>query len=309
MIRLVLAGRMSLARKQSSTARRNSRKTQEFRGLSRVSSQGSDANRVARPSRRRALCRRPAHWYLAGRAAGLRRVITASNDYVLRNSRSIPSIHLSHLRKVNTRLVHGRHCERWVPAGFAGAAPDASHAGSVGIKSSQQRRGLRRARTSALSIACSPRPTPSMIVNGALITSMDNSQLGVQHFSSTPTGDTVIGSVVVADSGSGSPSVQRRQSDFFQHVPPLVVDKTTVTPVGALSPADIVNGVLWGMAKWDSQSHFSPILSPDEHRRITRPTATRRSPTFGAGHAAKATSSGHLSHVCGRHERDLYGGD
>src|SRR5262245_60983675 len=61
---------------------------------------------------------------------------------------------------------------------------------------------------------------------GGLITSIDNSQVGVQQFSFTPTGNVKIGSVVIADAGSGSAPFSIDNLTFSNT--PIIVDKTTV---------------------------------------------------------------------------------
>jgi Ca2+-binding RTX toxin-like protein len=150
-----------------------------------------------------------------------------------------------YLCKVNTVSFTGVIVSDGSQPASPALAPDASHAGSVGITFSN---AVDFVELDVGSFESLQSATLSFYdQNGALITSMDNSQLGVQHFSFTPTGDTKIGSVVVADSGSGSPPFSV-DNLTFSNTPPLV-DKTTVTPVGATSPADI-NGVLWGY-KWD----------------------------------------------------------
>ena len=150
-----------------------------------------------------------------------------------------------YLCKVNTVSFTGVIVSDGSQPASPALAPDASHAGSVGITFSN---AVDFVQLDVGSFESLHSATLSFYdQNGALITSMDNSQTGVQHFSFTPTGDTKIGSVVVADSGSGSPPFSV-DNLTFSNTPPLV-DKTTVTPVGATSPADI-NGVLWGY-KWD----------------------------------------------------------
>ena len=150
-----------------------------------------------------------------------------------------------YLCKVNTVSFTGVIVNDGSQPASPALAPDASHAGSVGIAFSN---AVDFVELDVGSFESLQSATLSFYdQNGALITSMDNSQLGVQHFSFTPTGDIKIGSVVVTDSGSGSPPFSV-DNLTFSNTPPLV-DKTTVTPVGATSPADI-NGVLWGY-KWD----------------------------------------------------------
>ena len=150
-----------------------------------------------------------------------------------------------YLCKVNTVSFTGVIVSDGSQPASPALAPDASHAGSVGVTFSN---AVDFVELDVGSFESLQSATLSFYdQNGALITSMDNSQLGVQHFSFTPTGDVKIGSVVIADSGSGSPPFSV-DNLTFSNTPPLV-DKTTVTPVGAQSPADI-NGVLWGY-KWD----------------------------------------------------------
>jgi serralysin len=150
-----------------------------------------------------------------------------------------------YLCKINTVSLTGVIVNDGSQPGSPVLAPGASDTGSVEITFSDavdfvtlDLGSLESAQSTTLSF---------YDASGALITSMENSQTGVERFSFTPTGGARIGSVLIADAGSEvAPFTVDTLS--FSNTPPLV-DKTTVTPAGAQSPADI-NGILWGY-KWD----------------------------------------------------------
>src|SRR5262245_20359148 len=151
-----------------------------------------------------------------------------------------------YLCKINTVSFTGVIVNDGSQPNSPALAHDASHIGSVGITFSN---AVDFVELDVGSFASAGTTTLSFYdANGALITSMDNPQTGVEHFSFTPTGDVKIGSVLIAVAAGSGPTPFTVDSLTFSNTPPLV-DKTTDTPVGALSPADI-NGVLWGY-KWD----------------------------------------------------------
>jgi Ca2+-binding RTX toxin-like protein len=151
-----------------------------------------------------------------------------------------------YLCKINTVSFTGVIVNDGSQPNSPALAHDASHVGPVAITFSNAVDFVELDVGSFASLGCT---TLSFYdASGALITSMDNSQTGVQNFSFTPTGDVKIGSVLIADAAGSGPAPFSVDSLTFSNTPPLV-DKTTVTPVGALSPSDI-NGVLWGY-KWD----------------------------------------------------------
>jgi serralysin len=151
-----------------------------------------------------------------------------------------------YLCKINTVSFTGVIVNDGSQPNAPALAHDASLIGSVGITFSNAVDFVQLDVGSFASVGCT---TLSFYdASGTLITSMDNTQTGVQHFSFTPTGDVKIGSVLIADAAGSESAPFSVDSLTFSNTPPLV-DKTTVAPVGALSPADI-NGVLWGY-KWD----------------------------------------------------------
>src|SRR5262245_47723387 len=151
-----------------------------------------------------------------------------------------------YLCKINTVSFTGVIVNDGSQPSSPALAHDANRIGSVGISFSNAVDFVQLDVGSFQSVGCT---TLSFYdASGALITSMDNTQTGVQHFSFTPTGDVKIGSVLIADA-AGSPSAPFSVDNLTFSNTPIIVDKTTVTPVGAQSPADI-NGVLWGY-KWD----------------------------------------------------------
>ena len=100
-----------------------------------------------------------------------------------------------YLCKVNTVSFTGVIVNDGSQPASPALAPDASHAGSVGIAFSN---AVDFVELDVGAFESLQSATLSFYdQNGALITSMDNSQLGVQHFSFTPTGDIKIGRLLL----------------------------------------------------------------------------------------------------------------